>query len=388
MNGRRPRVAFVVQRCGDDLAGGAERLCRDLARAMSPDWDCEILTTCARDTSTWRDAYPAGRTAIGGVPALRFPVDRERDPVAFDALSERVRRGASFADQQRWMRAQGPESSALLAYVTVTATTYDRFIFFSYLYATTFLALPLVADRATLVPLAHDEWMLALPLYNRLFAAAATVACVSPEERGLVVRRFPAADVCGALVAPGIEAPATDPARFRRERGIDVPFAVVVGRVDRAKGIDRLLEYFAAYKRIHPGPRALVLVGPIAMKLPSRGDVVALGLVDDAAKWDALAAADVAIVPSEFESLSLAMLEAWAVATPVIASGASAVLVGQCRRANGGLWYANEREFVELMSTDLLGCAATLGHSGKAYVARHYDLPLARAALREATGLP
>jgi len=35
---------------------------------------------------------------------------------------------------------------------------YDVFIFFTYLYWHTWAALPKVADRAILVPLAHDEW--------------------------------------------------------------------------------------------------------------------------------------------------------------------------------------------------------------------------------------
>ena len=109
----KPRVAFVVQRCGDDVRGGAERLCLQHAAHMMDDWACEILTTCARDTTTWRNDFPAGETTIGGVAARRFPVARERDPVSFHALSRRVAGGAATKlfealDEGGQIEASGP----------------------------------------------------------------------------------------------------------------------------------------------------------------------------------------------------------------------------------------------------------------------------------------
>ena len=117
------------------------------------------------------------------------------------------------------------------------------------------------------------------------------------------------------------------------------------------------------------------------MEVPRRPDVVALGQVSERDKWDALAAATIACVPSAYESLSLAALEAWAVGTPVLANGASAVLIGQCRRSNGGLWYATANEFAELVQSRLFGRAAELGRSGARYVAEQYAWEPARRRL-------
>jgi glycosyltransferase involved in cell wall biosynthesis len=157
-----------------------------------------------------------------------------------------------------------------------------------------------------------------------------------------------------------------------------------VGRVEEAKGTGELLQYFGALQEADPRERTLVLAGPLGMRVPARGDVVALGAVPEQEKWDALAAATFVCVPSPYESLSLAALEAWAAGTPVLASGASAVLIGQCRRANAGLWYANEAEFVELARTRLFGRGAELGANGRRYVREHYTWARVRAAL---TGL-
>jgi glycosyltransferase involved in cell wall biosynthesis len=376
-------VAFVVQRCGDDVAGGAESLALQTARQMSAAWDVEILTTCARDARTWKDDYPAGPTTIAGVPARRFSVPRPRDGAAFDRLSQRVARdGGSPADQDAWMRAQGPFAPGLFAYLEREGAAYDRVIFYSYLYATTYFGLPLVAERAVLVPLAHAEWMLDLRLFDALFATARAFAFLSEEERALVERRFPAVrDAPQCICGVGIEPPAVRPERFRAARGLSGELLVCVGRVEPAKGTPELLSHFEALQALDPQPRTLVLAGPVATPLPARPDVVVLGQVTEDEKWDALAAAAFACVPSAYESLSLAALEAWSVGRPVLASGASAVLIGQCRRSNGGLWYASEAEFVELARSRLLGRADDLGASGRRYVREHYTWPGVRAAL-------
>ena len=390
MNTHRPRVAFVVQRCGDEIAGGAENLCLQTARHMSAVWDVEILTTCARDARTWRDEYAAGETTIGGVPARRFPVPQPRDVAAFDRISRPIARGeGGRREQEAWMRAQGPTSPGLLEHLERHGAAYDRVFFYSYLYATTYFGLPLVAERSVLVPLAHEEWMLGLELFEQTFRSAAAFAFLSDEERALVERRFPhVRQAPQRMSGIGIEAPAVQPERFARERGLAGELLVCVGRIEEAKGTGELISHFAALQAAYPAERTLVLVGPIAMAIPERRDVVALGQLSDEDKWDALAAAAIACVPSSFESLSLVTLEAWAVGTPVLVNGTSPVLIGQCRRANGGLWYANEGEFVEIARTRLLGRAAELGASGRRYVAENYTWDRVRGALVELAALP
>ena len=56
-----------------------------------------------------------------------------------------------------------------------------------------------------------------------------------------------------------------------------------------------------------------------------------------------MAAAELLIMPSYFESLSMVALEAWALGRPVLANGRCDVLKGQCIRSNAGLYYENLR---------------------------------------------
>ena len=377
----RPRVAFVVQRCGDDIAGGAEGFCLASARTMATTWDCEILTTCAADAHTWANAYPPGTTTDRGVVVRRFAVDAPRDVRAFDRASRRiVNDSGSIDEQEAWMRLQGPYASGLFEHLEREGATYDCVFFFSYLYATTYFGLPLVADRAILVPLAHEEWMLELPLFDRIFALARGCGFVSEEERLLVETRFPRVDFRDSLLRLAIEARQGNGPRFRSSRDISDPFLLCIGRVEPAKGIDDLLAHFLTLRALDERPLSLVLAGPVAMKLPLRPDVVALERISEDEKWDALAACEFVVVPSAFESLSIVALEAWAAGKAVLANGSSAVLVGQCRRSGGGLWYAQEREFVDLTRSGLLGEARNLGAQGARYVAATFTAAHARAS--------
>jgi len=71
------RVAFVVQRFGEEVAGGAEALCRSTAHALAARGDeVEIYTTTARDYLTWAPHYAAGTATDGPMSVHRFPAER------------------------------------------------------------------------------------------------------------------------------------------------------------------------------------------------------------------------------------------------------------------------------------------------------------------------
>jgi glycosyltransferase involved in cell wall biosynthesis len=384
---RRPRVAFVVQRAGSEVNGGAEHYCLALARAMSERWDVEIVTTCARDYGTWADAYAPGIERLDGVTIRRFPVDAPRNRETFERLSRALRarlRRASLAEQEAWMKAQGPYSTPLLDHIATRRDDFELFVFFTYLYATTYFGLPPVAEKAVLVPFAHDEWPIHASIWEAFFRLPAAFAFSTPEERAFLKRRFPQAELAGPTIGIGIAAPAgLRPQRFRERYGIDGPFALYVGRIDAVKGIDRLLADFARYKRHHPGDLQLVLIGRAETPFAPRPHVRALGFLDEESKYDALAAADVLIQPSPLESLSIVVLEAWSTGRPVLVTGASDVLVGHVRRAQGGLCYGDQAEFVAALAL-LLGPAGNrLGAAGRAYVEREYAWPRVIAAYEQ-----
>jgi glycosyltransferase involved in cell wall biosynthesis len=345
----KPKVAFVVPRCGAGIYGGAEVYCLELARRLGPFWDIDVLTTCARDYMTWENDYPPGHDYEEGVHVQRFPVDRPRDVAHFNRLSERISfdvERSSISLQEEWMRAQGPVSQELESYVTAHRFRYDAFFFFSYLYATTYTLLPLVEEKAFLVPFAHDEWPLRMRIWDEFFKRPQCVIFNTPEEHDFVRARFSRSDVDGPIIGAGMQPPPyAHGESFRSRFGIGEPFVLYLGRIDPSKGCDVLVEDFARFRTAAASPAKLVLIGELHLSLAKHPDVLVLGPVDEQTKWDALAACDVLAMPSAYESLSLAVLEAWSVGKAVLVNAHAAALVGQCRRSGGGLWYANYEEF-------------------------------------------
>ena len=124
-----------------------------------------------------------------------------------------------------------------------------------------------------------------------------------------------------------------------------------------------------------------MLLGKPVMPVPDHPDIMALGFVSEATKWDALAACDAVVMSSPYESLSMVLLEAWSVGKPVIVNGRCEVLAGQCRRSNGGVWYENFKEFSRgldcLQEGRNLG---VLGRQGWRFVRENYSWPVIEQA--------
>ena len=85
------------------------------------------------------------------------------------------------------------------------------------------------------------------------------------------------------------------------------------------------------------------------LPIPKHPRIRHLGFLPDEDKFDALAAADLLIMPSQYESLSMVALEAWALGKPVLANGHCDVLRGQSIRSNAGLYYETFEEFAEAL---------------------------------------
>jgi glycosyltransferase involved in cell wall biosynthesis len=372
------RLAIVVQRYGADINGGAELHARYVAEHLSRHADVEVLTTCARDYVTWRDEYPRGLERINDVAVRRFPVDHERDVRLFARLSDLVfGRPHSYLDELKWLDAEGPSSRALVDHVRAAA--YDYVLFFSYRYFHVYHGVRATPGRALLVPTAERDEAIGLAISPRIFRSVRALMYNSPEERRMIQAVSHNEEVPGVVVGIGSEiAPHVQPERFRHKYGIAGPFALYVGRIDQNKGCNELFSFYLNGLQALPKGLRLVLIGKALLPIPDHPRIHHLGFLEDQDKFDALAAADLLVMPSYYESLSMVALEAWAVGKPVLANGRCEVLKGQCIRSNGGLYYENQAEFIETLRAiaESRTLKTALGANGRHFFQQHYSWPV------------
>ena len=396
------KIAFVVQRYGTEILGGSEYHCRLVAERVAERHQVEVLTTCARDYTTWTNEYPEGSDRVRGVTVRRFANARARDLPSFNAYSDWIFHNKhSPQDEMEWLKQQGPWSPALIEYLERHHQTYDVIVFFTYLYATTVLGIKVAPAKSVLVPTAHDEPAIRLGLYQDVFASAAGIVWNTDVERAFVSSNFRLRAMVEDVVGCGVDLPegesispeaGTDPAglspsareafashiegaanAFRRRHRIHGPFLLYGGRIDPGKGCEELLEYFQTFIK-EGGDATLMLMGVKLMPLPDDPRVRFAGMLPDEERFHALEAATAVVVPSPYESLSLLALESFAVGTPVLANARSEVLVDHCRRSNAGLFYADRWEFVEAAKLLIKDGAlrSSMGRNGRVYVNENY----------------
>ncbi len=347
-------LAVVVQRYGEEVVGGAERLARLLAEKLAGRHQITVLTTCARDYRTWANVFPAGEQTVRGVRLLRWPVKRKRRWKYFGWESQRLFSSShSLLAEYEWIVDQGPECPGLIEYIRGKRDDFDLFLFFTYLYYPTFFGLPAVADKSVLVPTAHDEPPIRLPIFSSLFHLPRFFVFNTEEERDLVHRLFHNCYIPHRVIGIGVD--------LQTISNQDDGYLLYAGRVEKGKSSDELFDF--AVKAGVP----LKVIGQAQVKIPRA--VEYLGFVDEERKQKLFAKCRALVVPSRNESLSIAVLEAWSHGKPAIVSAHSPVLSGHVQKSGGGYAYANFEEFQDVVKN----IDSSRGLAGRRYVQENYS---------------
>lgn len=370
------RIAFVVQRYGLEVGGGAELHCRWLAERLAHRHEVHVFTTRALDYIEWANHYPAGTSALGGVTVHRYGVRRTRSIREFASLSEVVFcQKHTREDEEAWFRSNGPYSPALVRAVEEAHDRFDLFVFYSFRYYHSYAGLPRVRDRALIVPTAEEDPAIGLAVVKELFALPRGIIYLTPEEQALVEQATGCTSVPSVVIGSGLDLP-PPPAGldFARRHGIERPFVLYVGRVDKNKGCYTLFAFFRKLLEETGLDVDLVLAGKAAIPIPGHPRIRHVGFITEEEKVAALRACRALVMPSPYESLSVVLLEAWKLGRPALVNARCMPLRGQCLRADGGLYYDGYAEFA--VGLELLlerpDVGDVLGRQGQAYVEREY----------------
>lgn len=370
------RVAFVVQRYGTEISGGAELHCRWIAEHMKRHFQVEVLTTRAFDYVTWENHYPQEEEVVSGIPVKRFSVDKKRDPMRFGHIQRYILENEHSQEEElEWLEEEGPFSPQLIQYIKDHENDYDYFIFFSYRYYHSYWGINAVPDKSILVPTAENDPVIRLRIFKDLFKKPRAIIYNSVEEREMIQSLSGNEDVLGSVVGVGTEIPSEySGQKFRQDFHIDGDFALYIGRIDENKGCHELFDFFLRFKQETGSDIRLVLIGSTILKIPPHPDISHLGFLSDEEKFSALDASLLLVMPSFYESLSMVTLESWALGKPVLANGRCQVLKGQCLRSNAGLYYENYDEFEEafILLLSSLKLRKAMGENGRQYFQDHY----------------
>ncbi len=348
-------IAIVTPWYGEQLKGGAEQHAWNLAtRLARRGHRVEVLTTCcAAFLDDWAaNTLPPGDEMVAGVLVRRFPVEA-RDVQAFAwangcllGLPEerlRPRAAAIDGDVEAAFFQHNIRSAALSQHLRRHGQTYAAVIFLPYLYGVVTDGIEAMAGGTILLnPCLHDEAYAYLPRIAGLFDRATRVLFLSEGERELAARLYgPAIAGKSVMVGAGTEWAALPDDNSRSLHPLlpaGQPFMLYLGRRDRGKNVDFLV---SAWRQAGLGSACtLVIAGPGRADVDytaAEAGILDLGLLSEADKALALHRCIALLQPSENESYSRVIMEAWFERRPVIVHANCLATAMAVDRSGGGL---------------------------------------------------
>lgn len=369
------KIAFVCQRYGEQVDGGAEYYTKCMAEKLKQEYAVEVLTTKAISYETWDNYYPDDKEIINEIVVKRFPTVIRRKKIILKIIKKIIEifKYNYLWLNKLWVNAQGPYSPGLIRYIKENKEEYDIFIFITYLYYPVVYGLPAVKDKAIFVPTAHDEYCIDYKIYNELFNMARSIVYLTEEEKKFVHTKFLNENIPYIVAGIGVDITAiVNEKKFRDEYNISENYFVYVGRVDIDKGCGEMFEYFKEYSTQNDDIN-LVVIGKKHMEIPNYNRIKYLGYVTEETKYSAIKGAKALWLPSSNESLSISVLEAFSLEVPVVVNGRCEVLKEHCEKSNAGLYYNNRNECIKVLSEMEEHNSKEWGKRGKHYLAEHYN---------------
>ncbi|TGN11217.1 glycosyltransferase [Leptospira ilyithenensis] len=370
------KIAILVPRFHPNIAGGAEKLALDYALILKESHQVQIFTTCAKDYVSWKNELREGEEDWDDIKIHRFPVKKERNiNVMNQVLESCLRKGnkVSIEEEENFLIEQGPYSPSLVSRVIEVQNQFDLIILVGYLYYPIVKVLPNLKKPTLIIPTFHEEPAFTLPLYKRTFLPDYSYCFNAPEEADVYKKQIGVLPKNYFYIGTYVSLPKEEVLQQNpisvEEEGINL---LTLGRIEPAKGFPELYAHYDSWKHFFPKEKIrLVSIGnnhlpndliPISVHLQ--------GFVTQTEKENLLQKSHLILNPSALESFSIAIMEAWSFAKPVLVNGKSDVMRGHCQRSQGGLYYSDEISFRRsleylIQNPDI---RERLGKNGRKYV--------------------
>lgn len=376
-------LAFVIPWYGDNIRGGAETECNQLAHLfIEKGIPVEVLTTCVKEAAHDRgkNTLRAGISLESGITVHRFPVKEQNLERLIPANLKLFHNEIVTLEEEKAYLEEDISSPQLYQFIHDNQDKYEYFIFIPYLYPPTYFGSIECPDNAAIIPCFHDEGYAHMSLLKERFKYFKKMIFLSKPERDFAYSIYDLSKVDNAVLGAYVESGwenSTNPQEFREKYEISAPFLLCAGRKEPGKKTDMLVDYFCRYKTNHPtSDIKLVFIGGGKINIPFEyeNEIYDLGFVSLEDKHNAFAAACALCNPSFYESFSIVIMESWLAGRPVLVSQQCKVTTNFCVESNGGLWFDNYSVFEGCLDYMLKHPEITdkMGENGKRYVQKNF----------------
>ncbi|WP_321311672.1 glycosyltransferase [Halarcobacter sp.] len=324
------KVAVIIPWFGKDLKGGAEQLAWQVSSRLNiqKDIDLTVLTTCSKSflDDWYNDFYKEDEYIVDGLKVKRFSVDNIT-PLKFGDSNGKIishkEKGNYFPvakEDEDFFINENINSKNLENYIEKNKNEYDIFLFLPYLYGPIIKNINKVKNKAVLQPCLHDEGYAYLKAVRENFIDGKAILFNSTGELEIATKLYgPSMILKSYMVGSGIEVSSKLLQSEKGEPIVKGDYILFIGRRDATKNTTYLIEVFEEYVKKIKKDVKLVLAG--VGTLPENIDkscIIDLGLVSEDDKYNLIQHCKAMINPSENESFSRIIYEAWYGLKPVI----------------------------------------------------------------------
>lgn len=361
------KLAVVIPWFGRELKGGAEQQAWQIAaRLAARGHEIEVLTTCCR---SHQDDWSTNHLAAGltrepeGFSIRRFPVV-ERDRASFDRVCgfllslapNDLKPGIEpvVTEDAAIFANELIKSPKLLRFLSDHHWNYDWVLFLPYLYGPILHGISIVGKRAAFQPCLHDEAYAYLPQVAEAFRRCGKLLFNSDGEQELAMRLFgPGVWQKSVVVGEGVETSGEEITgrNGSHDRSVADPYVFYLGRREAGKNVPLIVNAFRRFRAARPNSKLrLLLAGNGRVELDDQTGAEDLGLVSEEQKDRLLRECVALFQPSQNESFSRVMMEAWMHGRPVAAHSACLATAVAVERSRGGWIAGSENEWAALFT--------------------------------------
>jgi len=356
------KIAIVIPWFGKELKGGAEQQAWQIANRLAErKIEVHVLTTCSKEfLSDWsKNFYKPGRYKENLLTIHRFPVKKRKTKI-FDSVNAKLLSIPKSAlipgispitkEEEQIYLYENIYSEELVTYLKTHKDDFDAFLFIPYLFPSSILGVKKVKGKAILHPCLHNECYAYLDCVREMFCCADRIFCNSMGELHLVKNIYGTSVFLKSVITgEGVELNHQIFETYTKPPIINGDYLLYLGRRDYGKNTHLLIGTFEDFVEQTKSNLKLVLAGPGRLPIiPNNKQIIDLGLVSEDEKINLLKYCKALVNPSENESFSRVIYEAWFAKKPVIIhKNCLATYKALEESGFAGFACANKEEFIE-----------------------------------------